>query len=348
MKILSVVGARPQFIKLAPLSSAVRKAGLHEIIVHTGQHYDKNMSELFFDQMEIPEPDFNLNIGSGKQGEQTAKMLIELEDVFERTAPDVVVVFGDTNSTLAAAIASVKVHIKTVHVEAGLRSFNREMPEEINRILTDHACDMLFAPTKSAMNHLKNEGLEEKSYLTGDIMVDSVKKFTDVAERKSRIIENMKLSDKSYYLLTLHRPYNVDNPEKLRHLINELSQLDDQVIFPVHPRTRKQLEKISLTKSNINLIEPVGYLDFLKLQKHSKKIITDSGGIQKEAFILQKPCITLRTETEWVETVDSRWNMLISPHTENFSSEIINFSTPVYQKPIFGEHVSNKILSLIA
>jgi len=347
MKIISIVGARPQFIKLAPLSKELRKYH-REIIIHTGQHFDKEMSDSFFSDLGIPEPDYNLNINSGLHGEQTGRMLTELELVIIKEKPDLVIIFGDTNSTLAAALAGAKLHIPIVHVEAGLRSFNKKMPEEINRIVADHTSDYLFAPTETAVSNLEVEHLSEKTYFTGDIMVDSHKLAVE-RSKESKILEKLKLDFDNYYLLTLHRPYNVDDPENLSNILKEMGKLAKQVIFPAHPRTKKIIERNRIQlPGNILLIKPVGYLDFVKLQSNSHKIITDSGGIQKEAYILRKPCITLRSETEWVETVETGWNLLINPSSEsNYSQIIESFESPNNYENIFGVNVTKKMIEII-
>jgi UDP-GlcNAc3NAcA epimerase len=346
MRIFSIVGARPQFIKLAPLSAALRKDH-KEIIVHTGQHYDDAMSENIFRDLGIQKPDFNLGIGSGSHAEQTGKMLIELEKVFISGKPDLVIVFGDTNSTLAGALAASKLLIPVIHIEAGLRSFNRKMPEEINRIVADSVSDLLFAPTGTAMNHLKKEGLEDKSHLTGDIMVDTLNWNLPVALKKSTILHDLQLTVGEYFLLTLHRPYNVDNPAILSHIIEVLSKSGERIVFPVHPRTQKILKSLKPDLNNIQITEPAGYLDFIALEYYSKKILTDSGGIQKEAYILKKPCITLRTETEWTETVDDGWNLLIDPSEKSFWDKIESFEPVGEPGNVFGDNVTKKMVNII-
>ncbi len=346
MKIFSIVGARPQFIKLAPLSSGL--AGIHEeIIVHTGQHYDYAMSEKIFQDLEIRKPDIHLEVGSGSHACQTAEMMKGLESAMMTMKPDLVIVFGDTNSTLAGALTASKLKIPIVHIEAGLRSFNKNMPEEINRIVTDHVSGFLFAPTLTAVQNLTNEGLRAATSLTGDIMVDTMNNNLKIALRKSTLVSDLKLDKGSYNLLTLHRDYNVDNQEILKNILDQLGQLGEKIIFPVHPRTRKMLSGQVKISGNIQLSEPLGYLDFIALENSSKRIITDSGGIQKEAYILKKPCITLRTETEWVETVREKWNLLVSPVEPDMASKILSFSTPEKQNPIFGEKVAYKMVKII-
>jgi UDP-GlcNAc3NAcA epimerase len=346
MKIFSVVGARPQFIKLAPLSTALRREH-DEIIVHTGQHYDDPMSENFFRDLDINKPEYNIGIGSGSHAEQTGKMLVELERLYFSGKPDLVIVFGDTNSTLAGALAASKLLIPVIHIEAGLRSYNREMPEEINRIVTDNLSEHLFVPTITALINLQKEGMESKAYLTGDIMVDTLKQNLTVAIEKSTILSDLKLQQGDYYLLTLHRPYNVDKPEVLLHIIKNLSGSAERIVFPVHPRTQKVLKSLRINTNNLMIIDPVGYLDFISLEYHSKKIITDSGGIQKEAYILKKPCITLRTETEWTETVEDGWNILIDPAAKAFWPQIEAFSPSGKQRNVFGKNPTKSMVEII-
>ena len=346
MKIFSIVGARPQFIKLAPLSSALSQYH-EEYIVHTGQHYDYSMSEKIFLDLGIRKPDIHLGTNSGSQASQTAEMMIKLECVMLEKKPDIIIVFGDTNSTLAGALAASKLNIPIIHIEAGLRSYNRSMPEEINRIVADHVSQYLFVPTQTAVDILKKEGLEVNTFFTGDIMVDTMKNNIEIALRKSRVIEDLKLENQEYNLLTLHRNYNVDRIEILEHILDQLGQLTEKIIFPVHPRTRKMLAANYSVPENIEIIEPQGYLDFITLEYFSKRIITDSGGIQKEAYLLRKPCITLRTETEWVETVREKWNLLINPADKMIASKISCFTPPEQQEDIFGKDVTKKMLNMI-
>ena len=347
MKIISIVGARPQFIKLAPLSKKIRE--FHdEIIIHTGQHYDKNMSNAFFEDLKFNRPKYNLNINGGLHGFQTARMIEEIEKILIKEKPNAVIVFGDTNTTLAGTIAASKLDCIIFHIEAGLRSFNKHMPEEINRIVADHLSDYLFCPTDNGMKNLSKENLIDKSFLTGDIMVDSIKYALEISNSQD-VLKKYSLKSDKFYLLTLHRPYNVDDIDKMKRILNSLSSLDFKVLFPIHPRTKNNFKKNNLEMpNNIIVIDPLSYLDFINIQKNSKKIITDSGGIQKEAYILKKPCVTLRTETEWVETVESGWNLLLNPNiNKNISSKIKSFNPPLKHKPLFGENISEEMVSII-
>lgn len=346
MKIFSIVGARPQFIKLAPLSKGL--AGFHEeVIVHTGQHYDYSMSEKIFADLGIRKPDIHLGIGQGNPTHQITQMMLKLEEAMTQQKPDLIIVFGDTNSTLAGAMIAAKLNIPIIHIEAGLRSYNRSMPEEINRLVTDHVSKYLFAPTQTAVNILKKEGLQENTFFTGDIMVDTMETNLGIALKKSTILSEQKLENKEYNLLTLHRNYNVDDSRILENLIKEIAKLEETIIFPVHPRTRKMLGNSFSIPENIRMIEPQGYVDFITLEHSAKKIITDSGGIQKEAYILRKPCITLRTETEWIETVEEKWNLLINPAEKNIASKIASFQPPENQNEVFGKNVTKKMISII-
>lgn len=337
MNILSVVGARPQFIKLGPFSRELRK-NHEEYILHTGQHYDKEMSDLFFEQLEIPRPDLNLEVGSGSHGAQTAKMLVGIEEQIMRVKPDMVVSFGDTNSTLAACLAASKLEVPSLHIEAGLRSFNRSMPEEINRVVADHTADLLFAPTKEALKHLEREGLGEHTVLTGDIMADSVA----FVQQK---INDGKYKGEEYYLLTLHRPYNVDDPKNLEKLFMSFVNFENKVVFPVHPRTLNIINQNGIdVPSQVEFIEPQGYIEFQSLLKHAEKVITDSGGLQKEAYIAGKPCITLRPETEWVETVETGWNVLMDIRDEDLVLKILDFNPSGDRPDLYGKNVAVRMI----
>jgi UDP-GlcNAc3NAcA epimerase len=316
MKLVSIVGARPQFIKLAPVSRALRRR-YTEIIVHTGQHYDDRMSASFFAELDLPEPDYNLGIGSGQHGEQTGKMLVAIEDVLLRERPDAVVVFGDTNSTLAGALAAAKLHIPVAHVEAGLRSFNRDMPEEINRVLTDHISDWLFCPTETAREHLASEGITRGVAVVGDVMFDVLRHDEPRLEAEAkRLLAELGVARGTYVLATIHRPVNTDDADAMRRIASAFGALDMPVIFPVHPRTRKLMEQYGIAwGAHVRMTEPIGHLELLALARASRCVATDSGGIQKEAFLLGVPCVTLREETEWPETLEGGWNVLVGNRT---------------------------------
>ncbi|RXA19722.1 UDP-N-acetylglucosamine 2-epimerase (non-hydrolyzing) [Methanosarcina sp. MSH10X1] len=350
MKILSIIGARPQFIKCAPLSRAIRKEH-KEILVHTGQHYDINMSEIFLKELKIPEPDYNLGIGSGRHGEQTGKMLLEIEKILLKEKPDMVLVYGDTNSTLAGSLAAAKLQLKLIHVEAGLRSFDRSMPEEINRVLTDHVSNLLFCPTKTAVQNLKKEGICKRVYNVGDIMLDSIVYNQRQAEKKSNILKELGVSPKKYLLATIHRPANTDSRENLISIVNALFDVNETIVFPIHPRTEKYLRQYGLWETltqKIIAIPPVGYLDMLKLEANALKILTDSGGVQKEAYMLGVPCITIRENTEWIETVEDGWNVLVGANYEQIVNSVKNFCGCTSKKNVFGTgDASEKICKIL-
>lgn len=312
-KLVSVVGARPQFVKLAPVCRALERIGCPHDIIHTGQHYDHQMSEVFFDQLRIPRPGVDLNIGSGGHGAQTGAMLAALEAEFSENRPDAVIVYGDTNSTLAAALAAVKMHIPLAHIEAGLRSFNRAMPEEINRIVSDQCSDVLFAPTVEAIRNLEAEGLGERSTLVGDVMYDAVRFNSAIAEQHSTVLADLQLQKGKYAAVTIHRPINTE-PDTLRSLINTLSEIGDEivpVVFPIHPRTRQVLGRDAISANGgLRIIDPLPYLDMLLVVQNAKLVLTDSGGLQKDAAFLGTPCVTLREETEWTETIELGANVL--------------------------------------
>jgi len=326
MKIVSVVGARPQFIKAALVSKKVRELGVNEILVHTGQHYDFNMSDVFFEELNLPKPDYNLGIGSGSHGEQTGKMLIEIEKVLLKEKPDMVLVYGDTNSTLAGALASVKLHIPVAHIEAGLRSFNKRMPEEINRVLTDHIADILFTPTEVAVKNLENEGIKKGVYNVGDVMFDISLEIAKIIDVKT-ILLKFGLENKNYILATIHRADNTDIRENLENILEAFKEISSKykIFFPVHPRTKNALIGFNLMNSkpnNLVLSEPVSYKEMVALEQGAKLIVTDSGGVQKEAYFFKVPCVTVREETEWVELVEAKWNKLTGVNKEKIIKSV--------------------------
>jgi UDP-N-acetylglucosamine 2-epimerase len=348
MKIATVIGARPQFIKYAPLSRELRK-NHREILIHTGQHYDYEMDRVFFQELSIPEPDYNLQVGSGRHGAQTGAMLIELEKILVQEKPELVIVYGDTNSTLAGALAAVKLQNSIAHVEAGLRSFDRTMPEEINRIVTDHCSDYLFCPTKTAVTNLERERVAGQIHLTGDVTVDVLSDNIEVAQR-SQVLEKLGMESKGYLLVTIHRQSNTDCEPNLINIIEALLEIDEDIVLPLHPRTEKYLKAYGLydkLRENIRLIKPLGYLDFLKLMSSARKILTDSGGIQKEAYILGVPCITLRENTEWVETVENGWNILAGTDRERIVRTVREFEPEGEPAEVFGRDASVKISQII-
>lgn len=350
MKIITVIGARPQFIKAAAVSNKLREKH-EEILVHTGQHYDENMSKIFFDELNIPYPNYNLSVGSGGggHGKQTGEMMTKLEEIYVKENPDMILVYGDTNSTLAGALVASKMLIPVVHVEAGLRSFNKAMPEEQNRILTDHISSKLFAPTETAIRNLKNEGIVENIYNVGDVMFDAVLHFGEIAKKNSTIIERLNLKDKEFILTTIHRAENTNNISRLKNIIEALNASEKTIVLPLHPRTKKYVSDYNLEfGDNIIVIDPIGYLDMLALESNCVKIVTDSGGVQKEAFFMKKPCITMRDETEWVETVENDWNRIVGTDKEKILDAIVNFIPSQPQMDIFGDGKSSeKICSII-
>jgi len=352
VKIVDIVGARPQFIKLAPvLKEIMKNKGLKEVLVHTGQHYDYEMSELFFEELDLKSPDYHLGVGSGSHGYQTAEMIKRIEEVLIKEKPDLVIVYGDTNSTLAGALTAAKLHIKVAHIEAGLRSFNKKMPEEINRILTDHVSDLLFCPTDTSVRNLKNEGINKGVYLVGDVMYDSVMDYIELAEKRSFILEELSLSSKSYALATIHRAENTEDKIRLFNILKGLESISQQilpVILPVHPRTMNKIKEYEIEIRYINLIRPVSYLDMLILEKNAKIIFTDSGGVQKEAFFFKIPCITLRDETEWIETVETGWNKLVGSDTDLIFKAVINIAPGLENSWTYGDgYASKKIVDLL-
>jgi len=372
MKICTIIGARPQFIKSSVVSEKISELNkkesinIEEVIVHTGQHYDRVMSEVFFDELGIPKEKYNLKIGSANHGEQTGKMLLEIEKVLQIENPDWVLVYGDTNSTLAGALSAVKLNIPVAHVEAGMRSFNRRMPEEHNRVLTDHCADILFCPTETAVKNLEKEGftniannvpyasrLTPHIFLVGDTMYDAVLQFSEIAKRQSTILDDLGIKPKEYLLATVHRPYNTDIPENLESILSAFQEINEPIIFPVHPRTRKILESFSpslLTPhSLLKIIDPVGYLDMLMLEQNAKAILTDSGGMQKEAYFFGVPCVTMRTETEWVETVEAGWNVVVGADREKIVEAVSSFKMDNLRPELYGDgRAAEKIVEILA
>ncbi len=358
IKLLTIIGARPQIIKAAALSRAIRNnfsTKITEIIVHTGQHYDKEMSTVFFDELSIPKPDYNLNVGSSSHGIQTSKMIRGIEEILTKETPDYTILYGDTNSTLAGAIAASKINIPVVHIEAGLRSFNKSMPEEINRIVCDHVSTLLFSPTKTGYRNLLNEGFRENQppftidnpglYHCGDIMYDNSLYFSEIAEKKSKILDDLKLKPDSYVLATIHRNNNTDDPQRLTAIFNSFHEITQKekctVVIPLHPRTTKVLKNNlsedtynkTINNPYIKIILPTTFLDMIKLEKNALMILTDSGGVQKEAFFFKKPCIIIRSETEWIEIVECGLGII----TDADEFRILNAFNQFKEKPICNQ-----------
>lgn len=342
--ILTILGARPQFVKAAVVSKALHEAGIREEIIHTGQHYDKNMSDTFFDELGIPAPVANLAVGSGTHGKQTAVMLEKIEEYLlsMNPAPKFLMVYGDTNSTLSGALAASKLNIAIIHVEAGLRSFNREMPEEINRVLTDHISSYLFCSSETGVRQLQNEGITDNVHDVGDVMYDAVQTFLNVAEGKG-IKPDM---PDNYSLMTIHRPSNTDNPENLNAIISAIGDLGEKVVWPVHPRAKKLLENHNIP-DNLILSEPKPYFEMLLMIKNARKVLTDSGGLQKEAYWQKKQCITIREETEWVETLDGGWNTLTGPDRGKIKKAYESEPETAW-KPLYGDaNASRRIADIL-
>jgi UDP-GlcNAc3NAcA epimerase len=351
VRIFSVIGARPQFIKAAPLSAAMR---VHhsEFLVHTGQHYDDAMSDVFFWQLGIPAPDVNLNVGSGSHAAQTASMMIPLERLMQEQKPDWVLVYGDTNSTLAGAMTAAKLHIPVAHVEAGLRSYNRAMPEEINRVLTDHLSALLFCPTQTAADNLVREGITAGVTITGDIMVDAVRRNVEAARHESTILHDLGLqAGQDYAAVTIHRPVNTDSRAALAEIMAALNAVQMPVVFPVHPRTRGMIEEYGLSPAaHVLVVSPLGYIDMLALVDGAAALVTDSGGLQKEAYLLETPCVTVRQETEWVETVASGWNRLCAAERGSILAaiEAACGARPIDHPDYYGDgHTAGRIVTAL-
>lgn len=339
MKLLTIAGTRPQLVKVAAVSRELRKE-FKEVLVNTGQHYDYNMAGVFFEELNIPKPDYDLGIGSMSHANQTAQMMIKIENVIEKESPDGVIVYGDTNSTLAAALVASKLHLPIFHIEAGLRSYNKTMPEEINRVITDHVSELLFAPTNLAVSNLAKESLAEGVHQVGDVMYDAVLYNMTLADKKYNL-RNFNLITKNYVLGTIHRAENTRNKERLTAIVKAILNIDSTIFLPLHPGTKSKLIEFDLFSQledaeHVILAEPVSYLEMLLLEKNAQVIVTDSGGVQKEAYFAKVPCYTLRTETEWVETVDTGWNKLVDPTKDDLSALIKNFKEPMYIDNLYG------------
>ena len=343
MKIVSIIGARPQFIKAAAVSRLLRKQHT-EILVHTGQHYDANMSAIFFDELGIPKPEVNLKIGSGRHGAQTGAMLAHIEEILLKEKPDWVLIYGDTNSTLAGALAAAKLHIPVAHVEAGLRSFNRKMPEEVNRVLADHVSTLLLCSSQTAVDNLAVEGITQGVHLIGDVMLDAQNYAVKQAAKRSNILAKLALKPGKFMLATVHRAENTDDEVRLRGILSAFEAVKAPVVLPIHPRTRKMIEVFNLKSKiqNLKLIEPVGYLDMVMLEKSARMILTDSGGIQKEAYWLGVPCITLRDETEWPETVETGWNVIVGADEARIVEAARGFARPEAHPALYGDGMAGR------
>jgi UDP-GlcNAc3NAcA epimerase len=344
MKVLTVVGARPQFIKAAPVSKILRRRH-EEFLLHTGQHYDDAMSNLFFRQLGIPDPDVNLEVGSGPHGAQTAAMLAGIEEAIGQHKPDWVLVYGDTNSTLAGALAAAKCQVPVAHVEAGLRSYDRKMPEEINRVVADHVADLLLCPTEASAINLSREGITRGVRIVGDVMYDAYLQHAALARESSDVMARLGLIAGGYQLLTMHRADNVDNAANLAAILRGVADSGVNVVFPVHPRTRSALAAAGAMPANVRVIDPIGYLEMLVLEENAEAIVTDSGGVQKEAYFAGRPCITVREATEWTETVDLGWNVLVGRDPAAIAREMSSFRPAGPRPPIFGDgHAAERVV----
>lgn len=350
IKIVSIVGARPQFIKVKPIIDELKKKRIKHILIHTGQHYDYQMSKVFFDELKIPKPNYNLEVGSSSHGKQTAMMLEKVEKVLFKEKPDIVIVYGDTNSTLAGALAAVKLNIPVAHIEAGLRSFRKDMPEEINRVVTDHVSTLLFCPTSNALKNLKKEGVTKGAFFVGDVMLDVFK--AGIRKIGQKIIKKLKLIPREYMLLTIHRQENTNDSKVLIRMLRSLNECGNKIVFPVHPRTNsiliKRPEYYKNTLGNLIFIKPVSYTEMLALESNAKMILTDSGGVQKEAYFFKVPCLTLRRETEWIETLGDGWNKTIGFEPKSIKCALEFNKLSFNQKPLFGGgHSARSIVKII-
>lgn len=350
-KILTIAGTRPQLVKIAAVSRVLRES-FDEVLVNTGQHYDYNMAGVFFDELNIPKPDYDLGIGSDMHGRQTGRMMVAVEEVVEKEKPDAILVYGDTNSTLAGAVVASKLHIPIIHIEAGLRSYNKEMPEEINRIMTDHVSTLLFAPTDIAVGNLAKEGIKEGVHQVGDVMYDAVLYNMALAEEK-HALEDYNLKSGAYVLGTIHRADNTDNKDRLEAILKAFATLEEKVYLPLHPRTKSKIDSFGLNPileqvMNIEIVEPISYLEMLLLEKHAKAIVTDSGGVQKEAYFAKVPCITLRDQTEWVETIETGWNQLVNPLEVDLAEKLRGLQVGEPIDDLYGDgQAAKKIVSAL-
>ena len=349
VKVLTVVGARPQFIKAAPVSRVLRQHH-EEFLIHTGQHYDDAMSDLFFRQLAIPEPDWNLEVGSGSHGAQTGAMLAGIEQITLEVRPDWLLVYGDTNSTLAGALVGAKLHVPVAHVEAGLRSYDRRMPEEVNRIVADHVSTLLLCPTETAVSNLAREGVTQCVLNVGDVMYDAFQQNLEIARRESLVLSKLEVSPGAYQLLTVHRAENTDQPDHLAAILRGVGESDRPTVFPVHPRTRAALKSTSANPpANLLLTDPVGYLEMLVLEENAEAIVTDSGGVQKEAYFAGRPCITLRQSTEWTETVAAGWNVLVGTDPRAIAEAMRNFRPTGHRPELFGDgHAAERVIDALS
>lgn len=337
MKVVSIVGARPEFVQVTPVTRALHK-NHHQVLVHSGQHYDYIMSQAFFDQLGIPAPDYNLEVGSGSHAAQTAEILVRLEKVLLAEQPDLVIVRGDTNSTLAGSLAAAKLHIPTAHIEAGERSFDRHMPEEINRVVCDSLADLHFCVCQTSIRQLADEGVTDSVHWVGDVMLDVMLASRPIAYRNSDILSRLSLQPRSYALVTVHRAANTDDPERLTQIVKALNHVKETIVFPAHPRTRKALAGVNAKfAAHIQMIDPVSYFDMILLEDNARLIATDSGGVQREAYFLGVPCLTLREATEWTETVQVGWNQLVGADADQIISAWFDFAPPGERPPIFGD-----------
>jgi UDP-GlcNAc3NAcA epimerase len=348
ISVLTIVGARPQFVKAAVVSKAFFDAGIKENIIHTGQHYDYEMSTVFWEELGLPVPTRNLEVGSGKHGAQTGIMLEKLETYMldQEQLPDALLVYGDTNSTLAGALVASKLHVPVIHVEAGLRSFNRDMPEEINRVLTDHVSELLFCSSENSVELLQKEGITEGVSNVGDVMYDALLTFSKIAEQKYSLKDIVNLDNEGYHLATIHRPSNTDNEDNLRSIIEAFSELDKNILWPVHPRNKTRLKSFDIPE-NLHLIDPLSYFKMMVLLKNCDKVITDSGGLQKEAYWMKKQCITVRNETEWVETLHGNWNTLTGPNKSEITKSVSQSPSTEWKKLYGDGSTSDRIAEIV-